>query len=321
MSDYSGPDPYHADSAYKVPPPPRPIPATPTKPHGAYLDMSGSNSGTPSPCQQRRFTNDRLPARNLRNKPKDLTDLFQNLHVRKINNQQVVNNPTPLDSRAETMSKYNLDSSYQEIRDPQMRNDPFGTMRASRARRSLREKNPSSMMGNEAVKERLYVNDPFGTLRASRANSVPKSLSSDASNDDVFNPPEESPKKTNRTDYRGIPEDESSDNLAVTEELLELLEDFKHKSYSVKEMEILFENWRRKASIPVESKDEPTKKSSKSDSLKTSKSAYSLLKLFRGNASDNNPKIKRTLSTKKFLKPSSTEMSSDVQASDNAERT
>ena len=39
------------------------------------------------------------------------------------------------------------------------------------------------------------------------------------------------------------------DNLSVTEELLELLEDFKKKSYTVKEMEILFENWRRKAAI------------------------------------------------------------------------
>ena len=44
MSDYSGPDPYHIDSAYRVPPPP--------KPHGACLDMSGSIPGTPPPYQQ-----------------------------------------------------------------------------------------------------------------------------------------------------------------------------------------------------------------------------------------------------------------------------
>jgi len=218
------------------------------------------------------------------------------------------------------MSKYNLDSSYQEIRDPQTRNDPFGTMRASKARRSLKEKTPPTMYGNDGAKERLYVNDPFGTMRASRANSVPKSMSSEVSNDDVFIPQEENHQKTNRTDYRGIPNDASSDNLAVTEELLELLEDFKQKSYTVKEMEILFENWRRKASLPDDSKDEPEKKSSKSDLLKASKSAYSLLKMFRGHTTDNNPKIKRTSSTKKFLKPSSTEMSPDVQASDNAEQ-
>ena len=325
ISDYSGPDPYKADrdSAYKVPPPPRPIPSTPTKQQSAYLDMSGSNSGTPSPCQQRRYTNERFQDRDLRNQPKDLNDLFQNLHTRKINNQPLVTNPQFVQdnrARASTMSKYNLDSSYQEIRDPQARHDPFGTMRASKARRSLKEKTLPAAFGNENGKERLYVNDPFGTLRASRANSVPKSLSSEASNDDVFSPPVETQSKTNRTDYRGIPNDESSDNLAVTEELLELLEDFKHKSYTVKEMEIMFENWRRKASLPENSKAEPTKKSSKSDLLKASKSAYSLLKLFRGHTSDSNPKIKRTSSTKKFLKPSGTEFSTNLQVSDSSER-
>jgi len=324
ISDYSGPDPYKADrdSAYKVPPPPRPIPSTPTKQQSAYLDMSGSNSGTPSPCQQRRYTNERFQDRDLRNQPKDLNDLFQNLHTRKINNQPLVTNPQFVQdnrARASTMSKYNLDSSYQEIRDPQARHDPFGTMRASKARRSLKEKTLPAAFGNENGKERLYVNDPFGTLRASRANSVPKSLSSEASNDDVFSPPVETQSKTNRTDYRGIPNDESSDNLAVTEELLELLEDFKHKSYTVKEMEIMFENWRRKASLPENSKAEPTKKSSKSDLLKASKSAYSLLKLFRGHTSDSNPKIKRTSSTKKFLKPSGTEFSTNLQVSDSSE--
>jgi hypothetical protein len=35
----------------------------------------------------------------------------------------------------------------------------------------------------------------------------------------------------------------------VTEELLSLLEDFKQKSYSLHEMEALFENWRRKAEV------------------------------------------------------------------------
>jgi hypothetical protein len=38
-------------------------------------------------------------------------------------------------------------------------------------------------------------------------------------------------------------------SLAVTEELLNLLEDFKQKSYTLKEMEMLFENWRRKAEV------------------------------------------------------------------------
>ena len=37
--------------------------------------------------------------------------------------------------------------------------------------------------------------------------------------------------------------------LAITNELLQLLEDFKTKSYSVKEMETMFDHWRRKAAI------------------------------------------------------------------------
>ena len=51
-SDYSGPDPAYS-SAYKVPPPPRPLPSSPQagKPPGNYLDMTGSHSNTPSPAQ------------------------------------------------------------------------------------------------------------------------------------------------------------------------------------------------------------------------------------------------------------------------------
>ena len=65
-SDYSGPDPA-AESVYKVPPPPRPLPGglagsappSPAPPQAGgtgvrpanYLDMSGSHSGTPSPSQ------------------------------------------------------------------------------------------------------------------------------------------------------------------------------------------------------------------------------------------------------------------------------
>ncbi len=37
----------------------------------------------------------------------------------------------------------------------------------------------------------------------------------------------------------------------MTEELLSLLEDFKQKSYSLHEMEALFENWRRKAEVSI----------------------------------------------------------------------
>ena len=94
-------------------------------------------------------------------------------------------------------------------------------MRASRARRSARER--------PAERAPEYVNtDPFGTLRAvraSRASSLPQSVSSEADTEDsVF-----SGEETDRTDYRGLETEQGGDSLAVTEELLELLEDFKKK--------------------------------------------------------------------------------------------
>merc|ERR1719273_823277 len=212
-------------------------------------------------------------------------------------------------ARAATVSKYNLDSTYQEIDSPKTV-DPFGTMRTSKMRRSLREKTPP-------VPERLYVNDPFGTMRAARANSVPKSFSSETSNDDVF--VSETKEKFNRNDYRGVKDESvsSNNNLAVTNELLDLLEDFKKKSYSVKEMEIMFENWRRKASLPENLLKENINcdKKAKNDLLKTAKSAYSLLKMFKSSQTDNSMKIGKTSNAKKFLKASSIEVvqiSSDV---------
>ena len=51
-----------------------------------------------------------------------------------------------------------------------------------------------------------------------------------------------------------------------------LLEDFKEKSYTVKEMEILFENWRRKVEVP-----EAQNKNSKDNN----KPASSLLRMFK----------------------------------------
>jgi hypothetical protein len=73
-------------------------------------------------------------------------------------------------------------------------------------------------------------------------NKIASSLSKCIDNfSNLFNrrePPEE---------YGEAQSDDPS--LAVTEELLSLLEDFKQKSYSLHEMEALFENWRRKAEV------------------------------------------------------------------------
>jgi hypothetical protein len=131
LSDYSGPDPYlrpepkDPHSAYQVPPPPRPVPATPprhrqTAGPGNYLDMSRSNSGTPSPASQHRMPHPRGQS--------DVAALLQQLQLRR---------------EMDTMSKYNLDSSYSRSKATLGLEDPFGTLRGSRARRSLRERTPA----------------------------------------------------------------------------------------------------------------------------------------------------------------------------------
>jgi len=89
-----------------------------------------------------------------------------------------------------------------------------------------------------------------------------------------------------------------------------LLEDFKAKSYTVKEMEVLFENWRRKASIGDEHIDVKQIQKDDLDTIKEklskTKTTYSLLKMFRSSSKNQtDPKIKRTQSTKKYMKPSS----------------
>ena len=109
--------------------------------------------------------------------------------------------------------------------------------------------------------------DPFGTLRANKAinNRVTKSLIEREEETRQKQPLKMaviSNKEKHLIDYRGIPasnQDSSgtagaissgiSEDLVITDELLQLLEDFKTNSYSMKEMEMLFENWRRKAAI------------------------------------------------------------------------
>ena len=112
--------------------------------------------------------------------------------------------------------------------------------------------------------------DPFGTLRANKAinNRVLNNNAAMHLVGEGVKIREQLPiavisnKEKHLIDYRGIPANNcNSDNaisgntssinedLVITDELLQLLEDFKTKSYSMKEMEMLFENWRRKAAI------------------------------------------------------------------------
>ena len=45
-----------------------------------------------------------------------------------------------------------------------------------------------------------------------------------------------------------------NDDLIITDELLTLLEDFQKKNYSAKEMEMLFESWKRKGNLQFHGK-------------------------------------------------------------------
>ena len=109
--------------------------------------------------------------------------------------------------------------------------------------------------------------DPFGTLRANKAinNRVTKSVIEREEETRQKQPLKMaviSNKEKHLIDYRGIPANNPdssgtvgatssgiSEDLVITDQLLQLLEDFKTNSYSMKEMEMLFENWRRKAAI------------------------------------------------------------------------
>ena len=133
------------------------------------------------------------------------------------------------------------------------KNDPYGTMRAEKKLAT-----PPETKLDVTTKDTFATDDPdldegdddvfvsntdkFGTMKANKAiNKV----------------------QENRMDYRetkGAQKQSASgsgtttggmasDELAITDEFLKLLEDFQSKNYSAKEMEMLFENWKRKADL------------------------------------------------------------------------
>ena len=133
---------------------------------------------------------------------------------------------------------------------------------------------PPNLVGNKAISLSLSTipndpSDPFGTLRANKAinNRVLRRSAEKAFMEEEMKLKEPLPmavisnKEKHLIDYRGIPATNPdngvfglnstimNEDLVITDELLQLLEDFKTKSYSMKEMEMLFENWRRKAAI------------------------------------------------------------------------
>ena len=89
-----------------------------------------------------------------------------------------------------------------------------------------------------AILKSCSADDPFGTLRANKA------LAAQANNKNL--------------DYRNVPGRADTfagtipgleNELAITNELLVMLDEFKTRPCSVKEMETRFDQWRRKAAV------------------------------------------------------------------------
>ena len=140
--------------------------------------------------------------------------------------------------RDQRLQKVQESPEYYEIKTPPTNKDPFGTMRAARSRKpidsALEDDDVFLPPTSKSTKaSQTKPKDPFGTLRANKALSGGN-------------------KKMDPVDYRGALEEKKNNvenELAITNELLQLLEDFKTKNYSVKDMETMFDQWRRKASI------------------------------------------------------------------------
>ncbi|XP_059091357.1 uncharacterized protein LOC131886916 isoform X1 [Tigriopus californicus] len=241
-------------SEYQVPPPPRPVPGMVPAP--PYLDMAGSggsgtSSSTESPKQKRR------PSFNI---------LTQTLKFRAKAGKE--NQNLGKSSKMES-------PPHQELPPPK---DPYGTMRANSGRdcrKILEEEEEDSNHQNEddvflpPINKSSSADDPFGTLRANRALHKTESA---------------------WMDYRGCSEAKPGsieDELAVTNELLQMLEDFKTKSLSLKEMEIMFDNWRRKASYYDQDlprrKIKPSEFEEIKEKLRKYKTNSSLAKFFKSN--------------------------------------
>ena len=119
---------------------------------------------------------------------------------------------------------------------PNIQKDPYGTMRAEKKLSTPPECIEKIEKYTEELEDEVFFaeNDKFGTLKANKAIIQ---------------------KMDNRMDYRETKINKNgnsmstSDELAITDEFLKLIEDFQTKNYSPKEMEMLFENWKRRADL------------------------------------------------------------------------
>ena len=195
--------------------------------------------------------------------------------------------------------------------------DPFGTLKAAKkitekpvATEKINNVNNEDMevgdddvfLSNSITKEN---DDKFGTLKA---NKVMNSM------------------RQEQLDYRATSNKKSdvgfgglvgggngsstlpNDDLIITDELLTLLEDFQKKNYSAKEMEMLFESWKRKAAITEDLPTTNTKTEHSTKMSKKHKATNLILKLFKTQGmvqhSFSDPAIKSTKNTKTYRKPS-----------------
>ena len=207
------------------------------------MDCSGSKDAI-----QMRNTSDMTPAElahvnghfDLANKLHTLhVDIFKESNKHHVydyiqqNNYQIPPPPRPVHLKPNNAQKSHFGADFK---------DPYGTMRAEKKLSTPPfEPKESAKSEDFEFEDEVFIEDThvdktdkFGTLRANMAiNKKPDA----------------------RMDYRETKGAKngatmsSSDELAITDEFLKLLEDFQSKNYSPKEMEMLFENWKRRADL------------------------------------------------------------------------
>ncbi len=201
--------------------------------------------------------------------------------------------------------------------------DPYGTLRASK--RLAKNEVSKQTNNNSQEEEEVGDDDVFLDLPAPQPSINSRTLPANPGTGS------QQQRKTMPVDYRGVPGlektkggNDANSDLAITNELLQLLDDLQNKKYAAKEVELLFDNWRRKAAFAEEGNKKNNNTSSKEDleSLKEKvrrhKATSALMKFFKSSnnnnttssSSNDNPpaveasNIKHTKNTRTFRKPS-----------------
>ena len=144
--------------------------------------------------------------------------------------------------------------------------DPYGTMRAEKklatpplavdtvlnstfnGQKGTKEAFETDVDLDELGDDDVFVTgngnpDKFGTFKANKA------INSNLQQENRMDYRETKGAKSDNNGSSTNGNNQASEELAITDEFLKLLEDFQSKNYSTKEMEMLFENWKRKADL------------------------------------------------------------------------